>query len=86
MNWIVESGLVSPSRRIYTRLAPFFRSSGVSVLCAQQRSSHHEQISQRTGDEQPVGILGDAEPFNLRESSSDDPAPEVNGIMPAKSL
>jgi hypothetical protein len=68
MNRIVESGLVSPSRRIYARLALFCCSSGVVLPCTQQRSSHHEQIGQRTGDEPPVGVLGDAAVAHLDEA------------------
>ena len=36
--------------------------------CAQQRSSHHGQIGQRTGDEQPVGVLGDTAVAHLGET------------------
>jgi hypothetical protein len=68
MNRVVESGLVNLQRCIYTRLALFFCSSGIPVLRAQQRSSHHEQIGQRTGDEQSVGILGNAAVAHLDEA------------------
>ena len=68
MNRVVEFGFFSLSRRIYARLALFGCSSGVALPCTQQRSSHHEQIGQRTGDEQPVGILGDAAVAHLGEA------------------
>ncbi len=68
MNRVIESGFSLLSRLVYVRFARFPCLSGVPVLCAQQRSSHHEQIGQRTGDEQPVGILGDAAVAHLDEA------------------
>src|SRR5260370_39447028 len=68
MNQVVESRVSRLSRLGYARYVLFPCSSGVALPYAQQRSSHHEQISQRTGDEQPVGILGDAAVAHLGEA------------------
>ena len=65
---VVESSLGRLSRLVYARFALFPCSSGVPVLCAQQRSSHHEQISQGAGHEQTVGVLGDAAVAHLGEA------------------
>jgi hypothetical protein len=68
MNRVIECGFSRLSRLVYARFARFPCSSCVPVLCAQQRSSHHEQIGQRTGDEQPVGVFGDAAVAHLGEA------------------
>ncbi len=68
MNQVVESGVSRLSRLVYARYVLFPCSSGVALPYTQQRSSHHEQIGQRTGDEQPVGVLGDAAVAHLGEA------------------
>src|SRR5712692_2193871 len=79
MNRVFECSLVSLSRCIYIRWARFCRSSGVSVLYAQQRSSHHEQIGQRQGYPHPVAVLAQSSVAHLGEA--EDALDHPNGVL-----
>lgn len=68
MNEVGKSGFGCRSRFDWARWIPSYRSSGASLLSEQQGSSHHEQIGQRAGHEQAIGILGDAAVAHLGET------------------
>ena len=74
MNLAGESHFGLPLRLARTEFVSFSRSSGAPLLSEQQRSSHHVQIGQRTGDEQSVGVLGHAAVAHLgkAEDALDD--------------